>query len=393
MCGGTLPIPRRATRVVFRNQDGEQLDDGLVLWFPGPASVTGEDLAEFHIHGGRAVIDAVEKSLTTIPGLRPAEAGEFTKRAFINGRIDLAEAEGLADLLTAETELQRRSAMNMANGLLSGKLEGWRKQLLHLSAQVEAILDFDGEEEVSIVSADLLQKVDILRTEIATVLAFPSAEVLREGFRVALAGPPNVGKSTLFNALTDSEAAITTPIAGTTRDVLTRAVSLRGVPFTFVDMAGVHEDALDPVERIGITRAHSEIAKADVVLWLGDWGSGPKGAWEIEPQIDLFDVPCKPAPMFRVSAHTGEGVSKLVEALIAEAQHHMPKPNEVAISRRQAAKIVAANRYLEQAGSELDVLLLAEHLRLCRVAFDTLLGRTSTEEVLDELFGRFCIGK
>lgn len=263
---GRVPSPRRASRAWLKDVDGTPLDDGLVLHFPGPATATGEDLAELHLHGGRAVVAAVERALFGIPGLRRAAPGEFTRRAFANGRIDLAEAEGLADLLTAETELQRRTALANAGGVLSRKVEGWRENLLALSAQVEALLDFDEEDDVdSALSAQVMQRAAGLSTDLAQALAAPAAEPLREGFRVALAGPPNTGKSTLFNALLESDAAITAPIAGTTRDVLVHPVAIGGVPFSLVDMAGLRDDSSDVIEAAGIARAEAEICRADLV--------------------------------------------------------------------------------------------------------------------------------
>jgi len=390
---GNTPPPRFASRRMLRSLSGDPLDDGLVLWFPGPASVTGEDVAEFHVHGGRAVIAAVEAALQDIPGLRRAEAGEFTRRAFINGRIDLAEAEGLADLLGAETELQRRCALANAGGHLSRKLEGWRVDLLALSAQVEAALDFDDEEDVRELPRRFSSELCDLREEIRAALSLPAAETLREGFRVALAGPPNAGKSTLFNALIQTEAAIATPIAGTTRDVLVRSIAFSGIPFSFVDMAGLREEAHDPIECIGIERALGEIDRADLVLWLGAEGQGPPGSWEIEPQCDVRDRPRKAHPLFRVSAMTGEGLPQLTAALIAKAQTAMPAPGEAAISRHQRERLERSEAALESATGESDLLIVAEHLRSCRHSFDAILGRTATEDVLDTLFGRFCIGK
>lgn len=391
---GKLPAPRRATRAWLKDAAGDLLDDGLALFFPGPASVTGEDLAELHLHGGRAVIAAVEAALTALPGLRRAEAGEFTRRAFANGRIDLAEAEGLADLLSAETELQRRAAIGNAAGLLSARVEAWRTELLRLSAQVEAVLDFGDEDDVgggfpTSFSADL----HAFGEDLAAVLAVPSAEPLREGFRVALAGPPNAGKSTLFNALVESEAAITAPIAGTTRDVLVRPVAIGGVPFSFVDMAGLRDGGADAVEAIGIERAQAEIARADLVLWLGEEGVGPAGAWEIDARIDEEGHAGKVQPVHRVSAVTGEGIAALKQALIDHARAHMPGPGDLALGRRQRDLVGRAAEEVKLAEGQGDPLLLAEHLRRARLAFDALLGHTSTEDVLDALFGRFCIGK
>jgi tRNA modification GTPase len=390
---GRLPPARRASRAAFRDAAGALLDDGLMLWFPGPATATGEDLAELHLHGGRAVVMAVEAALAALPGLRRAEPGEFTRRAFANGRIDLAEAEGLADLLEAETEVQRRSAIALAGGALSRRAEAWRDRLLMLSAQLEAVLDFDDEGDVAALPATFLLEIGIVAKEIEEALAAPAAEVLREGFRVALAGPPNAGKSTLFNALIESEAAITAPIAGTTRDVLVRPVALGGIPFSFVDMAGLREGGADAVEAIGIERAQAEIDRADLVLWLGPEGEGPPSAWDIEPQSDRADHPAKRAPRYRVSAVTGEGLDLLKRGLIEQASTMMPRPGEAALNRRQRGLLEQASEALLSAGGQSDPLLLAEHLRQARLAFDRLVGRSGTEAVLDALFGRFCIGK
>lgn len=390
---GRIPTPRRATRAVFRNTAGDVLDNGLVLWFPGPNTATGEDLAELHLHGGRAVVAAVEAALATLPGLRRAEPGEFTRRAFANGRIDLAEAEGLADLLEAETEIQRRAAVELAGGALSRRVEGWRDHVLLLSAQLEAVLDFDDEGDVAALPATFLREIAILADQIDAALGAPAAETLREGYRVALAGPPNAGKSTLFNALVESEAAITAPLAGTTRDVLVRPVALAGIPFSFVDMAGLRDSGADVVEDIGIERAQAEIARADLVLWLGPEGEGPADAWEIEPQCDREERARKNAPRYRVSAVTDEGLRELKLGLIEQAASAMPRPGETALNRRQRGLLMRAAAALRSAGDEADPLLLAEELRQCRAAFDRLIGRSGTEDVLDALFGRFCIGK
>ncbi|MBS0480737.1 MAG: tRNA uridine-5-carboxymethylaminomethyl(34) synthesis GTPase MnmE [Proteobacteria bacterium] len=392
LSGRSLP-PRRAITVGLRDADGILLDRALALWLPGPSTATGEDTLELHCHGGRAVIAAVEAALEQVPGLRRAAPGEFTRRAFANGRIDLAEAEGLADLLSAETELQRQAAMAMAGGGFSRQVADWRARLLTLSAMVEAVLDFADEDDVAELPTDFMVRLDRLATEIAIWLRRPRAEALREGFRVVLAGPPNAGKSTLFNALVESEAAITAPIAGTTRDVLTHPVALAGIPFRFVDTAGLHEAAADPVEAIGIERARVALGQADLVLWLGDEGEGPERAWEIDPQIDRIDHRGKTAPRHSLSARTGEGLGALREDLVATARLAMPRPGEAALSARQHRLMSEAGEALAAAGALRDPLLVAESLRLARVAFDALLGRTTTEDMLDALFGRFCIGK
>ena len=389
---GALPAPRHARHTELRDAAGELLDEGLVLWFPGPNTATGEDLAELHLHGGRAVVTAVETALGALHGLRRAEAGEFTRRAFANGRLDLAEAEGLADLLEAETELQRRAAIVQVGGALSRRVESWRERLLAVSAQVEAALDFEDEEDVGLLPATSTSDIKALSDDLFEALRAPAAEKLREGFRVAIAGPPNAGKSTLFNALVENEAAITAPIAGTTRDVLERPVAIAGIPFTFVDMAGLHESA-DPIEAMGIERAQAEIDRADLVLWLGPDGAGPAGAWEIEAQCDRAGHSAKAAPKYRVSAVTGVEISALKQGLLVEASRITPKPGEGTLNRRQRGLLELAGVALRDAEDQHDPLLLAENLRQARLAFDRLVGRASTEDVLDALFGRFCIGK
>lgn len=391
---GRLPHPRRASLAKLHDSTGALLDEALVLWFPGPNTATGEDLAELHCHGGRAVIAAVEAALAALPDTRRAEQGEFTRRAFANGRIDLAEAEGLADLLSAETELARAAALANAGGALSRQVEAWREQALVLSAEVEGVLDFSDEED----SADLPEcftwNIAALADEIAAWLAGPRSERLGEGYRVVLAGPPNAGKSTLFNALIESEAAITSPIAGTTRDVIERAVAIAGVPFTFVDTAGLREGALsDEIEAIGIDRARGELARADLVLWLGTEGEGPAGAWEIAAQADRAAFTPKAAARFTLSATTGEGVAALKHALVESARDALPKPGQAALNARQHARLAEAAEALEAARGLRDPLLIAEELRRARLAFDRLIGRATTEDMLDTLFGRFCIGK
>ena len=390
---GRQPPPRRARLARLRDATGALLDEALVLWFPGPATATGEDLAELHCHGGRAVIAAIEGALAAIPGLRRAEPGEFTRRAFAHGRIDLAQAEGLADLLSSETELQRQSALALAGGGFSQTVRQWRDRLLHASALVEAVLDFGDEDDVATLPADFTADLETFAAELREWLTRPRAEALKQGFRVVIAGPPNAGKSTLFNALVESEAAITAPIPGTTRDVLTRPVALAGIPFLFADTAGLRDRTGDSIEAIGIERAHSELTRADLVLWLGPEGAGPHGAWEIEAQADNPAHPPKRAPRHRLSAHTGEGLAALRVDLIAAARTALPRPGDAALSHRQHALLANAEHALAAAAHRRDPLLIAESLRLARLAFDSLLGQTATEDMLDTLFGRFCIGK
>ena len=386
---GRVTPERRATSAVLRDGDGVELDRALVLWLPGPGTATGEDVAELHLHGGRAVVSAVERALAAVPGLRRAEAGEFTRRAFANGRIDLAEAEGLADLLTAETELQRRAALAAAGGVLSRQVEDWRQRVLALGAQVEAVLDFGDEDDVAELSPEFAEAVDALAREIGAWIDRPLVEPLREGFRVVLAGPPNAGKSTLFNALIEDQAAITAPTPGTTRDLLERPVAIGGVPFTFVDTAGLREGSADEIEVQGISRARGALSQADLVLWLGPEGEGPDGAWEIAAKSDLG--PAKRTARAAVSAVSGEGIAYLKDLLVDHARSAMRAPGSAALNRRQHALLTKARNALDMATP--NPLIRAEKLRAARVAFDRITGRASTEDMLDALFGRFCIGK
>ncbi|MEL6878562.1 MAG: tRNA uridine-5-carboxymethylaminomethyl(34) synthesis GTPase MnmE [Pseudomonadota bacterium] len=390
---GRTFTPRRASLTTLRDMTGEPLDSVLVLWFPGPNTVTGEDLAELHCHGGRAVLSAVSKALAAISGLRAAEAGEFTRRAFANGRIDLAEAEGLGDLLSAETELQRAAAIQMAGGAFSAQVDAWRSEVLQLSAQIEAALDFSDEDDVSELPPQFASDLAVLSGELGQWLARPRAEKLGEGYRVVFAGPPNSGKSTLFNALIESEAAITSDIAGTTRDVIERNVAISSIPFSFVDTAGLRDRSSDTIEQIGIDRAQDQIGRADLVLWLGAESEGPAGSWEIAARKDASDFVPKASARFEVSAATGQGIAELKQALVEVARGAMPRPGEAALNARQHAVLSDAAQALRGAGQQTDLLLCAEELRQARAAFDRLIGKATTEDMLDALFGRFCIGK
>ena len=267
---GRLPHPRQATLARVRNpEDGEIIDEALALWFPAPGSETGEDVAELQVHGGRAVIAATLRALGGIAGLRPAEAGEFTRRAFANGRMDLTAVEGLADLVAAETDAQRRQAFQHLKGMLGERAQTWRTRLIEALALVEAGIDFPDEDDVpQEAMARALDLVRPLAHEIARACA-GSGERLREGLRVAIAGPPNAGKSTLFNRLARREAAIVSPFPGTTRDVLELHLDLGGYPVTVLDTAGIRETD-DPVEREGVRRATEQAAAASLVLWVVD---------------------------------------------------------------------------------------------------------------------------
>ena len=390
---GRRPQERKASLNCLYDASGQILDEALTLWFPGSKTATGEDLAEFHCHGGRAVIAAVERALGEIEGFRPAEAGEFTRRAFANGRIDLSEAEGLGDLLLAETELQRSAAIAMAGGVFSHQVEDWRERLLTYAAQVEASLDFSDDDDVSEMPVGFADQLRNFQSELVDWLERPRSEKLGEGYRTVLAGPPNAGKSTLFNALLESEAAITSPTAGTTRDVIERAVALNGVPFTFVDTAGLHDASRDAIELTGIERAREQLDRADCVLWLGPEGEGPAGAWEIVSQSDCKPMHDKLDPVICVSGKTGDNVTELKRLLVSAARQSLPKPGEAALNQRQHDLLGLACSALGDAVVQSDPLLIAEGLRTARQSFDQLTGRATTEDMLDSLFGRFCIGK
>ncbi len=390
---GRLPEPRRAT-VAPLQADGLKLDEALVLRFPGPASATGEDVAELHLHGGRAVVAAVLDALEAMDGLRAAEPGEFTRRAFENGRIDLAEAEGLADLLAAETQSQRRAALAMAGGAVSRLVAGWQQRLLSLAAALEAAIDFSDEGEVGeTLPPGWRDELAALAGDLDAVLARPSAERLRDGVRVVLAGPPNAGKSSLFNMLAGRDAAIISALPGTTRDLLEAPTSIGGIPFLLIDTAGLRE-AGDEVETIGVARAEASIEGADLILWLGPPESCPDPArcLLVASKSDERPVPADGVDL-NVSARTGENVDALMEMLIERAKGVLPAEGEVSINARHRQLTAAALQHLMGVSTEGDFLILAEALRKARGALDQLTGQAGVEDMLDSLFGRFCIGK
>jgi tRNA modification GTPase len=390
--GGAAVTPRRPTLRELRC-DGELLDRALLLFFDGPATATGEDLAEFHLHGGRAVVTSVLRALSRLPGLRAAEPGEFTRRAFANGRIDLAEAEGLADLLAAETESQRRAALQLAGGALSRQVAAWTRRLLGLAAAVEAQLDFADEGDVDAsLSPSWEEERRRLLAEVETFLARPPAERLRDGIRVVIAGPPNSGKSTLLNALVGREAAITSELAGTTRDLVEAPVAISGVPFLLIDSAGLRESG-DVIEQIGVSRARSAIDTADLILWLGEPHQRPQRTrvLAVRAQADVRG-PSDEADL-SVSAVTGLGMENLVGRLVQEARQLLPTEGELALNEGQRAALREAGARIAAAGETSDLLIAAEELRQARAALDRVTGRAGVEDMLDALFDRFCIGK
>ena len=390
-----VPPPRTASLALLVDpQDDAPLDRALTLWLPGPATVTGEDLVELHCHGGRAVVAAVEATLAAMPGLRRAEAGEFTRRAFANGRMDLNAVEGLADLLAAETQQQRRAALMMAEGHFSRRIEGWRATLLDLSAMAEAALAFSDEDDVpdAAIEARIGAGITALAQDVAAMLAAPSAERLRDGVRVVLAGPPNAGKSTLLNALVGRDAAIVSDIAGTTRDRIEVPAAIGGVAFLFTDTAGLRDETGDAIEAIGIDRARSALAAADIILWLGDEAEAPRDdAILIAAQCDRDGAAERPG--LRLSARTGEGMDALVAMLLERAAHMLPGEGDYALHARQRQRVGQIAAFLDSAAGAHDLLILAEELRQARREIDALTGQAGTEDMLDRLFAGFCIGK
>jgi tRNA modification GTPase len=407
---GRVPEPRRARFARLRNgPGGDVLDQAVILWFPGPSSETGEDVAEFQVHGGRAVIAAVLAALGRIKGLRPAEPGEFTRRAFENGRLDLTAVEGLADLIYAETEAQRRQAYRQLAGTLGQRAENWRSQLIEAQALVEAGIDFSDEGDVpERLLGPALATARSLRTEIVAALADENrGERLREGLMVAIAGPPNAGKSSLMNRLAQRDVAIVTPHAGTTRDVIEVHLDLGGYPVTLLDTAGVRETE-DPVEVEGVRRARERAQAADLVLWVTDASttggdSGPAhgtDAWQVRNKIDLLDsapASCQPGPTLSISALTGAGVPELIAALARHAEGTLAGGETSLVTRERhrvaLCKVVEAlDRALAEgpAGRE-DIV--AEELRLAGRELGRLTGRVDVEDVLDVIFRDFCIGK
>jgi tRNA modification GTPase len=393
---GRMPAPRRAAATALHDETGALLDCAMILWLPGPATATGEDMAELHLHGGRAVVAAVLDRLAREPGLRAAEPGEFTRRAFVNGRMGLDEAEGLAELLAATTEGQRRQAMRRAEGGLGRLAEQWREEILLLAAHVEAALQFgEDEEDVPPLGPEQHKHLEVVTQALNAALQQPPAERLNDGIRVVLAGPPNVGKSSLLNALTGYDSAIVSPIAGTTRDIIDVPVDMGGLPFLFRDTAGLH-DSDDPIERIGIDRAEGALETADIVLWLGSATDTPQAPRVIVvhsavDRSDRAEVP--PNADVATSVIDGSGLDRLRSLLLTAANTLIPGESMVAINLRQRTVIHDAACALSAVSEERDAVLVAEGLRRARVKLDQLVGRASVDDLLDTVFGAFCIGK
>ena len=418
---GRVPAPRQATLARLRDPaTGDAIDEALVLWFPAPRSETGEDTAELQLHGGHAVVAGVLDALGRIEGCRPAEAGEFTRRAFENGRLDLTAVEGLADLIAAETQAQRRQAFRQLKGLIGDRAEAWRRALIEAQALVEARIDFSDEADVpeNLVDA-ALHAAQQLRSEIAAALADGGrGERLRDGLVVAIAGPPNAGKSTLLNRLARREAAIVSPYPGTTRDVIEVHFDLGGYPVTLLDTAGIRDSA-DPVEQEGVRRARVGAASADLVLWVIDVSAAglavgnsnrnvsKSDTWLIQNKIDLavdkLCISCESgsdvsSPVtFPISAVTGGGMDALLAALTAFAQNYFSATEPALVTRarhRRALEdtVAALDRALAERASGREELIV-EELRAAATTLGRLTGRVDVEDILDVIFRDFCVGK
>lgn len=414
---GKLPAPRRASRRLLHDGTGQPIDDAVVLWFPGPGSATGEDVAEFHVHGGRAVLAALLAAISIIPNTRAAEPGEFTRRSFENGKLDLTEAEGLDDLIHADTDRQRRQALRQLQGLLGDRTRDWRERIIEASALIEAGIDFSDEGDVPAeLRAPAVKAIKALHDEIAKVLAAQGhSERLRDGLVVAIAGEPNVGKSTLMNQLVRREVAIVSPYAGTTRDVIEVQLNLDGYPVTVIDTAGIRETD-DPVEQEGVRRARARAGSADLVLWLVEGGevvdlnairsplsSGAEkdlsdsSVWIVRNKIDLGGAGAAgPQDEFGISASRGDGIPGLVDALVKFAAEFFGTAEGALVTRtrqrdllRQASESLRRSLELVEEGEE----LAAEELRAAAYALGRLLGRVDVEDVLGAIFQKFCIGK
>lgn len=405
MLCGALPESRRARLVLLRDGAGEGIDQAVALWFPGPASATGEDMAELHVHGGRAVVAAVFAVLSGIEGLRPADPGEFTRRAFENGKLDLTEAEGLDDLIHADTDRQRRLALRQLRGLLGHKAEDWRRQIIEASALVEAGIDFSDEGDVpDELIAPALARAAALHGEITAALAASAhSERLREGLTVAIAGPPNAGKSTLLNALVRREAAIVSPYAGTTRDVIEVRLDLDGYPVTLLDTAGIRETD-DPVEQEGVRRARARASDADLVLWLSDAGAceprvdASVPVWRVPTKIDLMVDETLTTrdwakDVFPISAARGDGMTDLLEALVEFARSYFGGEAALVTRARHRSLLESACGALAAVRGMSEAELIAEHLRVAAQDLGRLTARVDVEDVLDVIFRDFCIGK
>jgi tRNA modification GTPase len=396
--GGDVP-PARVASLRRLISDGIVLDEALVLAFRAGASFTGEDVIELHLHGGPAVMRSVMLALSAMPGLRQAEPGEFTRRALENGRLDLAQVEGLADLIDSETEAQRRQAMRILSGDMAQRVDLWRADLLRAMALLEATIDFSEEDLPADLVDEVVQAIDGVLADLRQQLAGQRmAERLRDGFEVALVGPPNVGKSTLLNALAKRDAALTSPIAGTTRDVIEVRMEIDGLPVTFLDTAGIRETS-DPLELAGISRTKSRAEQADLrVFLLTDMGEAAAMGPQPEDIVVLgkADVQNAGADVFAVSGLTGQGIDNIMEKISNHFSSRIAGAGIVVHERHRMA-VARAVTHLDAAMDGIRIgtasELCADEIRLAVRAVESLIGKVDTEELLGHIFGRFCIGK
>jgi tRNA modification GTPase len=402
---GRLPPPRLARRARFADPaNGEALDDGLLLWFPAPASVTGEDVAELHLHGSRAVLAGVVEALRGL-GLRLAEPGEFTRRAFLSGKLDLTQAEAVADLVAAETEAQRRQALRQLDGELGGLYRDWANRLRRCLAHLEAAIDFPDEELPPDIEAAIGRDSEALAGEIGRHLADGHrGERLRDGIMVAIVGPPNAGKSSLLNRIARRDAAIVSPIAGTTRDIVEVAIDLAGYPVVLADTAGLR-DSVDLIEQEGLRRARRRAEEADIRLFVFDarhpdearsaaaWATG--ATIPVANKIDLLPPAYHDLPKgaLAVSALTGEGVERLLATLGAAVAEGYRNAAPVLTRARHRAALEDAAGALERSQAAPLVELRAEDLRLAWRSLGRITGGTDVEDLLDVIFRDFCLGK
>jgi tRNA modification GTPase len=423
---GRIPEPRKAALARVRDPaDGETIDEALVLWFPGPHSETGEDVAELQLHGGHAVIAAVLDALGKLEGCRLAEAGEFTRRGFENGKLDLTEVEGLADLIAAETSAQRRMAYRQLKGLIGNQAEAWRRRLIEALALVEARIDFSDEADVpEELVKPALYAAQQLRSEIAASLADGGrGERLRDGLVVAIAGPPNAGKSTLLNRLAQREAAIVSPYAGTTRDVIEVHLDLGGYPVTLLDTAGIRESD-EPVEQEGMRRAVERAAAADLVFWVVDLSAtdgvrtterpaslANTSVWLVKNKIDVVSDVVQTRPhessvdirkngfefILSVSAVSGLNIDGLIRELTVFAERFFGSTEAVLVTHARHRRALSETvSYLDSAlahGASGGEELIAEELQSAATTLGRLTGRVDIEDILDVIFRDFCIGK
>jgi len=397
---GSIPTPRYAAYKLFRSRNGDPIDRGLGLFFPGPNSFTGEDCAEFHLHGGKAVVEKLLSEMGELHGCRIAEAGEFTRRAFSNGKMDLTIAEGLADLIAAETEGQRRLALQVASGTQRALYTEWRQRLLRARAFIEAELDFADESDVpGSVSEQVWQSLALVKSEIENHIASGKrASLLRDGLHVVIVGAPNAGKSSLLNFLAGREVAIISEEAGTTRDLLEVKLDLGGIPVYVTDTAGLRETD-SSVEKIGIERARARMVDADLVLLLEDMNDPiavasdeiPEVLWKIGTNVESAD-----RWTYRISTKTGEGLDQLLTNLQNFAEEQIGQIEDAVPTRQRHINLLRSTvTEIDRAinGTNLPLELRAENMRLASQYLGRITGDVDVEEILDVIFSQFCIGK